>query len=431
MFRRKGGGEKVVVLGLDGAPYTMIKQLAEDGVMPNMRSIINKGNFYQMNTSIPEISSVAWTTFMTGKNPGEHAIFGFTDLAHQSYRLRFPNFADLKSPPLWEEIEKENKRTVVINLPSTYPAKPIKGILISGFVALWIEKASYPERIVPFLKSIGYRIDVDTLKAQEDKNFLLKDLRETLNIREKAIAHFWDEENWDLFIAVVTGTDRLQHFLMDAYSDRTHQHHQSFLDYYNQVDCRVVKRINERIDRYTHLIVMSDHGFTPIEKEVYLNRWLLEEGYVKFKSKNPETIEDIDEGTRIFVLDPGRFYVNMKDRYPSGTIVSADEYNELLDEIISKLELLEYKGKKVIDRVFRREELYSGPYAGQGPDLVARSNYGFDLKGNVKSKKVFGNSFLVGMHTQDDAFVIVPEGTKFNAKPHISQIKDIILRLIG
>ncbi|TES94548.1 MAG: hypothetical protein E3J87_00025 [Candidatus Cloacimonadota bacterium] len=427
---RRGRRKRVVVLGLDGSPYTLVKKLAEDGVMPNLNAIIKEGNFYQMDTTIPEISSVAWSSFITGKNSGEHSIFGFTDLVPLSYKLRFPNFSDLKCPPIWNELEKTKKRTVVINLPSTYPAKPINGVLISGFVALRIEKASYPERIIPFLKSIGYRIDVDTLKGREDKDFLIKDLLDTLRIRKKAIEYFWQKEKWDLFIGVITGTDRLQHFLMDAFFDKPHKYHQAFLDYYHLVDKEIIEEIKRRLDGSMKLIVLSDHGFTKIEKEVYLNRWLFEKGYIRFKNKQPESIEDIAEGSRAFVMDPGRIYINLKGKYPFGSVSQGGEYEELIDEVKEGLLSLEFKGKKIIKKIFKRNEIYSGPYTKNGPDLVALSNYGFDLKGSVKSKNVIGNSFLKGMHTQDDAFVILPKEVNVDQKPHISQLKDIILGLM-
>ncbi len=428
---RRGGRSRVAVLGLDGSPYSLVKRLAENGVMPNLQSLTEESKFYQMGTSIPEISSVAWSTFMTGDNPGEHGIFGFTDLVPFSYKMRFPNFSDLKRAPIWDEIAEEKKRTVVINLPGTYPAKKINGILISGFVALYLEKAIYPENILQFLKSIGYRIDVDTMRGREDKNFLIKDLFETLRTRKKAIDYFWHKEEWDLFIAVVTGTDRLQHFLMNAYFDDSHKYHQAFLDYYHFVDEEIIKDIKEKLNDSMELILLSDHGFTKIEKEVYLNRWMFEQDYLKFGKENPESLEDIGRGSKAFVMDPGRVYINLKEKYPNGSVSMGQEYEELVSELISMLYGIEYNGKKVLRKVYRRAEVYSGKYAEMGPDIVAQSNYGFDLKGSVKSKEIFGNSILTGMHTQDDAFVVLPEGTEVKGKPNIIQLKEIILKLLG
>jgi len=92
---------RMVIVGLDGMPFRLIRDLAQSGVMPNTRGIIQNGTFAQMASSIPEISSVAWSSVITGANPGRHGIFGFTDVPEGTYRLSFPNFSSLKLPPFW------------------------------------------------------------------------------------------------------------------------------------------------------------------------------------------------------------------------------------------------------------------------------------------------------------------------------------------
>ncbi|GAJ07785.1 unnamed protein product, partial [marine sediment metagenome] len=79
---------KTIIIGLDGVPFGMIKDFAETGVMPNTAELISQGIFKKMNSSIPEVSSVAWSSIITGQNPGQHGIFGFTDLAPDSYQLK-------------------------------------------------------------------------------------------------------------------------------------------------------------------------------------------------------------------------------------------------------------------------------------------------------------------------------------------------------
>ena len=146
---------RVVIIGLDGAPFSLIKSLSSQGITPAIKEIISKGSFRKMQSSIPEISSVAWSSLVTGKNPAEHGIFGFTDLHPDSYRLRFPNFRDLKAPAFWE---KNNSQSVIINVPATYPARPISGVHISGFVSIDLEKSVYPATLVPKLKELDYRL---------------------------------------------------------------------------------------------------------------------------------------------------------------------------------------------------------------------------------------------------------------------------------
>jgi predicted AlkP superfamily phosphohydrolase/phosphomutase len=104
-----------------------------------------------------------------------------------------------------------------------------------------------------------------------------------------------------------------------------------------------------------------------------------------------------------FALDPSRIYLNLQDRFPKGS-VSETERRALKKEIAKKLERLESGGKKVIRRVLDAEEVYSGPLVSRGPDLLVISEPGFDLKGSVKKKEIFGQTSLQGMHTWDDAF---------------------------
>ena len=109
---------------------------------------------------------VSWTSFMTGANPGTHGIFGFTDFKPGSYEIRFPNFLDMKAPTIWQTLADKGKKSVVINQPSTYPARPVNGILVSGFVAIELAKAVYPLNRLAALEKMGYRTDIDTLKSR-------------------------------------------------------------------------------------------------------------------------------------------------------------------------------------------------------------------------------------------------------------------------
>ena len=93
---------RTILIGLDGVPYRLIQHLSQNGTMPAVRALVDKGIFRKMASTIPEVSSVAWSSMITGMNPGVHGIFGFTDLAPGTYRLVFPNFDHLKARPFWE-----------------------------------------------------------------------------------------------------------------------------------------------------------------------------------------------------------------------------------------------------------------------------------------------------------------------------------------
>lgn len=405
IFSKKNAKQRVLVIGLDGVPFFMLSDLAQRGVMPAVASLMEEGHLHKMKASLPEISSVSWTNFMTGTNPGSHGVFGFTDFKPGSYDIRFPNFLDVKTDTFWDILARRNKKCVIINQPSTYPARRINGVLISGFVALELSKALYPLSHKAALEKIGYQIDIDTLKAREDHEYLWTDLVRTLESRQKAGSLFW-EDNWDYFEFVITGTDRIQHYLWNAYQDQTHSFHTRFLDYYHRVDTVMGKLISafRKTDREKgKIFLLSDHGFTAIKQEVYLNTWLIKEGYLDTPQPSPKSLADLSPSSRAFALDPNRVYINREDRFPQGC-VGPKEVPSLKKELREKLEGLEYNGSKVVRKVFDTQEIYSGPYTDGGPDLIVLSEKGFDIKGSIKKKEIFGRSDLQGMHTWDDAF---------------------------
>jgi predicted AlkP superfamily phosphohydrolase/phosphomutase len=423
MLFRSRHKPRVCVIGLDGVPIGLLRRLAADGVMPRTAAIVNRGGpssgsasplpggLRAMRASLPPVSSVSWTCFMTGANPAEHGIFGFTDVSPDSYQLRFPTFSDVKTPTMWDRLGERNLRCCVINQPSTYPAREIPGALVSGFVALQLEKSVWPKDHLPALRRMNYRIDVDTKDAREKPDGLLGDLMATHAARVEGARYFWQREQWDYFQAVVTGTDRLHHFLWNAVVEADHPLHRPAMSYYQSVDTF----IGEMWDRFHKgrpadregegFVLLSDHGFTGVRYDVRLNAWLRQQGYLEYAKDDPTSVADIAaQGTRAFCLDPGRIYLNVKGRFAQGCVEPGDA-PALRAEIAGKLPSLTRDGQPVIRRVFTREEAFHGPLVSQAPDLVAISRDGFDLKGTTRGQEVFAATHFQGMHTWEDAFI--------------------------
>lgn len=423
LFKRKKK-KRVCVIGLDGVPYSLLQELAAQDIMPSMKELMRSGHLHKMKASLPEISAVSWTDFMTGKNSGSHGIFGFTDLKPGSYDMRFPNFLDLETDTFWDRLGEHKKYSVIINQPSTYPARKIDGILISGFVAIELSKAVYPPSLRTSLEKLGYQIDIDTMKSREAPDFLWKDLNHTLDRRLDSFDLLW-KQDWDYFEFVITGTDRLMHFLWDAYENKEHPHHKGFLDYYRKVDSaigRIVEAFRKMEDGDEGLYLLSDHGFTGIRQEVYLNAWLEEEGFLRFDPSPPEKLGDLSTSSLAFAMDPNRIYLNLKDKFPKGSVEPSDR-DALKQEITDKLTKMRWNGQKVVREVFDAREIYKGPHVGRGPDLIVLSEYGFDMKGSIKKKEVFGRTDLQGMHTWDDAFFWAHED--FGQDLDISRLSEI------
>ncbi|MHC4737279.1 MAG: alkaline phosphatase family protein [Planctomycetota bacterium] len=418
------GDGKTIIIGLDGVPFGMLKNFAETGVMPNTGGLISEGVFKKMQSSIPEISSVAWSSMITGENPGRHGIFGFMDLYDGSYKMRFPNFNDLKVSPFWEQWQG---KSIIFNVPSTYPVREMDGVHISGFVSIDFEKSVYPKALVSQLQKMDYRLDVDSQMAHSSMALFLSDLDKTLEARIRAYRYLWERGDWQTFMLVFTGTDRLMHFLFDAYEDKDHKYHDIFLEHFNKID-RIIGEISDRLGDNDLLIMLSDHGFEKLDYDVYVNYLLREEGLLQFKDGQDISLNNISYGTKAFALDPARIYLNVKGKYPCGTI-EPSESEEVLSQLEEILGELKIDNRKVVRDIYRKEQIYSGPCFEKAPDMILVAREGFNLKSKMNSQMLAEKGIFNGKHTQDTAFLVAKglvDDKIIPDEPKVSDIKSII-----
>jgi predicted AlkP superfamily phosphohydrolase/phosphomutase len=406
--RRRSKRRRVLVIGPDGTPLSLISRLIAEGELPNFARIFGAGSVRPMTSAIPSVSSVAWSSFMTGQNPGKHGIYGFLDRVPNSYDTYIPNSRAMRSETLWEILSRHGKRVVVMNVPVTYPPRQVNGVLVGGFLSPKLEKATYPPQVGQQLKEMGYRLDVDPWQAREDRDKFLEDLYYTLDQREKAMSFFMETEDWDFFMLQIMETDRLHHFLWEPMEQRDEKYAPAFLKLYHMMDA-LLGRLYDQLSGDTTLVVMSDHGFTAMKKEVYINRWLQDRGWLSFKKDPPESLKDIRADSKAYSMDPGRIFINLRGREPEGSVDAGEEYEALRRELADSLcELRDPdSGEPMIERVYRREEIYSGQCYDQAPDLVAMPRRGYDLKGSIKKGVLTDKGVINGAHTYDDAMIYI------------------------
>ncbi len=389
---KKEKKRKVVIVGIDGLSHSLICSYMERGIMPAFAKMAAAGRFQKMKSTLPEISSVAWSSFMTGKNPAQHGIFGFIEIDPRTYDYQFTNFESLKEKPFWD-----GKKAVVINIPQTYPARPINGAMVSGFVSLDLKKATYPERLYTYLNTSGYRIDVNVQLARTNPAAFFDDLLDTFELRQRAIEHLYDTEQWDIFISTVTETDRLHHFFYESSLEGEYYH--VFERFYRKLDTFVGRMFEKAQQAGALFLTCSDHGFTNINSEVYVNRWLIERGLLQIQGNK---MAGIDPGSVCFCLDPSRIYIHLSGKYAKGRVDRA-RYEAVRAQVKEAFETLQVEGHSVVKNIYSKEEIFYGNESDKAPDLYILPNYGYDLKGTLEKTSVFGKSHFQGMHTYDDA----------------------------
>ena len=429
---------RVFVIGIDGGTFDVVDPLIQQGRLPNLARLMDNGAYGNLMSVHFPMSAQAWTSFKTGMNPGKHGVFGFTRLKKNSYEFVFTNSTDCRAKTIWRILSKVGKRSNAVNVPLTYPPENINGVMISGLDAPGTssEFVHPPHLKKEILNSVkGYIIDLHpkgALNTQEKELALLNEIDLMIEKRTELIHYLMDKHHWDLFVAVFAATDRVSHYFW-KYMDPTHPKYvkdapeklqNAIFSVYENVD-RQIGTIIERLDEETNIIVVSDHGFCPIRRLVYLNKWLQEEGFLVFKEeyvnrtktspsaflktkfyesarglrsllfrmlsdKMKDTLCILMPGIRAKVgqhihFRPidwskttafaggnyGGIRINLKGRQPEG-IVEPEEYESLCTQIIQRLLSLidEETGENVFEHAFRKSEVYHGQYVEDAPDII-------------------------------------------------------------
>lgn len=423
---------KVTIIGLDGGTFTVIDYLIGKGRLPNFQKLMREGCRAVLLSSTPPITPAAWSSFFTGTNPGKTGAVGFFKWRPGTYKLDLMNARTVSGRPIWAIASEMGRRVCVYNVPVTYPALPLNGILISGMDApRFDDHAIYPlQAKEEFLKavpdfSISPSIDRKYLitHSPDPSEEAIKALKAYLNMETRAVRYLRMMEDWDLFVAVFRSPDIFQHTFWDSLQSLMDGNEgpddgkraAAILDCYEKIDLE----LGEMMDYWgteRNIILMSDHGFGKLEKTVSLNRVLADAGLLKWRSprlasgtrrilgekirshipagtrniikrslRRPgedqrwltfvdSLVADIDwQNTRLCsIAQYGTFYANMADRYPLGMVRGKKELEAVLTEAEGALgDLVDPDdGKPVVTRFYRKEELYHGQQLEVMPDLV-------------------------------------------------------------
>lgn len=426
---------RLVVLGLDGLPLRLAKALARSHPerLPNLARLAAQAG--SIEAELPELSPVNWTSFFTGAGPGEHGVYGFTILDPASYALRIASFSDVRCPTIFDRLGERRLVSRVLNLPNMAPARPLRGMLVAGFVAPSLEAAVFPPFLLGPLKAAGYRVEGDTTRGAADPEYLLDQLRQSLAARRAALALLWPDLAWDLFVCVLTETDRLFHFLYPALEQAEHPLHAACLAFLAEWDV-LLGEVLARFDALPEpkrLVALADHGFCALTQEVDLNCVLRQAGYLRLCRPACDEWDAgvISPDSRAFALDPGRVHLHRQGRFARGQVAEA-EAPALMRDLTALLLGLTWEGRRVMNRVLRGAELYQGRAAADAPDLVCVPEPGFDLKAKFDRAEVFGVHGRFGMHRPEDAFFYDTGEAGLAEKPaRVRDVGQLVLEHFG
>jgi predicted AlkP superfamily phosphohydrolase/phosphomutase len=422
---------KLLVIGLDGASFNVLDPLIEKGYLPHIGRLIAGGARGDLETTFPPITAVAWSSFMTGKNPGKHGIFEFVRRDHHSNRELAVNASFRQGRAIWDLLGDAGKRVIVHNFPCTYPPHEINGLMIADFMTPRGRRDfAYPGPLLAEIEAEfgNYRLHLSQTYAEGNVEAVLDELFDELEYKAKVAEYLMTRYDWDAFFQYFWGTDRIQHELWHIIDDQHPRHNKSearaYRDrvhgYFRRVDA-IVGRLIELAGADPIVMIASDHGFGPAHKYCSLNIWLLQEGFLKLKpgvatrvkklmfslGLTPEfafrltrripaalrpargvssqpgaskllgkfflSFNDVDWSRSVAFSkgNYGQIYVNLKGREPKG-VVADHQYEAVRDTIIERLRGIKdpTTRKTWVGQVFRREDIYSGPLVGDAPDIA-------------------------------------------------------------
>jgi predicted AlkP superfamily phosphohydrolase/phosphomutase len=479
--------KKVLVIGLDGATLDLVKPWVKEGKLPNMARIMQQGAYGPLRSVIPPISPPAWTSIITGQNPGRYGIYDFVMREPDDYRLQSARRDLSQLRTVFGILSQAGKRVGVVNVPLTYPPEKVNGFMVSGLKAPPHGNWTYPIDLQKRLQDQGYWINLrESYHRGENEGAFIKEMLDTAEMRAQTTLALMDEIDWDFFMVVFRGTDDA--LMLWHLHDPTHPLHdpdlaQQFGDgiehVYRTLD-HYIGKLMDKAGSETNTLIVSDHGGGPVYKAVYLNNWLHEHGWLQFKRQGPVTsgikgvlrqlgltrdagwkflsphnlarvkkvfpalsqwvpestptmAEVVDwERTQAYSFGYiGQIYINLQGREPQGIVAPGEEYEHLIGQIEEAL--LAWKepddGAPIVDAVYRKNELYSGPYLDRAPDLcvIMRDvSYVTHMGQEFTAQSSLGPPSYTGTHRLDGLFMALGDDIQPGGQVNGASLVDIV-----
>ncbi len=492
---------RVLVIGLDGITFDLLGPWIEAGELPNLQRLMQQGAWGKLRTTLPPISSSSWSSFLTGVNPGKHGLVDFVYPGTDSYKVTMVNATSRRTRALWNWLNEAGLKVGLLGIPTTYPTEPVDGFMVSGFLAPGPESEwAYPPQLKEELAAELGEFQLAPNERYRSTRWLdrfLDDLTASVENRTQAALYLMRNKPWDLFAVVYWDTDMVQHEtwrLLDPGHPRydaaeAAAHRDRILAFHRKVDADVGRLLAEAdADPETLVMVMSDHGFGPVHSFFLTNNWLAQVGLLQFK-QNPQTslkkllfrlgftplrmfriskavglgslrrkvrfqqksglmnriflsFDDVDWArTKAFSIGSfGQVYINLAGVHPQGTVQPGPEYEQLKEWIVDQASALRdpRTGEPLVERVYHREEVYSGAYIERTPDLILQPRgwqymaFGHaDFGSNQLVEPIIG---LSGHHRLDGVVMLAGAGVKPGTRLEGARILDLaptILHALG
>jgi predicted AlkP superfamily phosphohydrolase/phosphomutase len=422
----------LVIMGLDGATFDLINPLMSTEHLPNIKRLMEGGQYADLLSTNPPVTLPAWTSFITGVPPGQHGVTDIFLHPDKSYQLRPVNARHRMAPTFFSEFSRHGLSTVSLGIPGTFPPEPLSNnVTISGFdtpgAAHALPEAFHPSSVYTCAKSHGgwrYGTFNEYQGGKKNLGHAVKKLLENIDRQEAIALEIYKQRPWDVFFLHLQASDTAGHHLWHTYDSDSPRHKicssasQNFLpQIYHRLDQCIGTFLKEMPSNARFLIV-SDHGMGGAgDIAIYLNRFLASLELLHFQSNSKRAFRQkikrmAHKGLEIMPIGsvgnilrymPGSIsssllalargvpidfsrtiafsdeldyapsvWINRRDRFAQGNVhpKDASQYCDVIIEALLELRSPECPETRLIKKVHRRQDIMDGPYLNRVPDLI-------------------------------------------------------------
>ncbi len=414
---------KVLIIGIDGGTWNVLGPACDKGLMPNLNRFRTEGAWGNLQSVHPPITPAAWTTFMTGMNPGHHGVRGFFDYDPVQNKTVLTNSSDIQKETLWQKLGRHGKKSIVIGLPMTYPPLKIDGILVSGLGTPstncdFTHPAEFKQDVLREIPDLKFVAPYDRKQVRQEKNFAeyLDWHKENSDNLIKILRMAMDKTQWAVSMVLLRSFDEIMHNfwkLLDFKWDTGFDPRDGMIiRYFKELDEVIGTLMQIAQENQAVMLVASDHGGQAKLVTIYPNKILEQLGYLKLMPKNKllaqkiqdrlrkmnpfaksskspdERVESVDFSASRAVVTGVNSYA---DLYVQDSALEPGQSKEdLINQV--KRDLLAVKdldGEPLFTMIVTPHEVYGlDPSQDAKPDLMIAARDGYTFNSHAVSKTI-------------------------------------------
>lgn len=404
---------KISVIGIDGANKKIIEAMGID----------KKETLTDFFSTIPPLTPPSWTSILTGVNQGKHGIYGWQRFDMSKEELRLNTSMDVKYPRIFEILDRNKLKSIIINIPLVYPFTRFSELKNTIIVSDWASPFQfiYPSKLSEKYKE-GLIDPPHQWALQKDTDEYTKKVYEFLKVRLNIYYELLEKTDWNLFFIVFSETDWLLHKIPQLLEGKRMELLRPVLDEIKKFFIRA-KEVSDGV------FIISDHGFEIKNLRLSINRILREHHQIKVKSIRFNLLRLIKKSIPRSVLNSLLLSrVGKKINLPSAGLevnirksdafmIESDTWGVFVKENIPKvMEIL--REIPQVKQVINSRDLYRGSYTNYAPTLILIPHKGVEFSHSLYESNY--SKIYAGNHNLNGVFLVDGETIKEKFNPTAS-----------